>query len=213
MSLENIKGTYDAIFSLGHLCLASIQLRKNNLRPFAGPLDWMSSPSLSSVNRLLENRFEGFMDMPNLNPTGYSTGVDTADSFLVVVDESYQIVSSHDFKADKNTLSHLATYSEVKKKLKRRIQRFLEKMSTGQRILFVRTEATFSQVLELESILSKMVKNDFHLLIINHSNTTDMVEKNWPLERVTVVELPDDEIWSGNDAYWKGIFEGIHING
>ncbi|MCM3197170.1 DUF1796 family putative cysteine peptidase [Priestia megaterium] len=211
MSLKDLKGTYDAIFSLGDLCLASIQLRKNNLRPFAGPLDWMSSPSLSSVNRLLQNRFEGFMELSNLNPTGYSTGVDSTDPFLVVVDKNYGIVSSHDFKADENTLTHLVTYPEVKKKLNKRIQRFLDKMSTSQRILFVRTEATFSEVLELESILSNMVKKEFHILVVNHSNINDMVEKSWPLERVTVVKLPDDEKWNGNDNYWKYILEGIHI--
>jgi len=31
MSLKDISGTYDAIFSLGDLCLAAVQLRKNNL--------------------------------------------------------------------------------------------------------------------------------------------------------------------------------------
>ncbi|EHL78862.1 DUF1796 family putative cysteine peptidase [Bacillus smithii] len=46
MSLEDIKGTYDSVFSLGDLCLTSIQLKKNNLRPFSGVLDWMASPSL-----------------------------------------------------------------------------------------------------------------------------------------------------------------------
>ncbi|MCM3197169.1 DUF1796 family putative cysteine peptidase [Priestia megaterium] len=211
MSLKDIKGTYDAIFSLGDLCLASIQLRKNNLRPFAGPLDWMSSPSLSSVNRLLENRFEGFMELSNLNPTAYSTGVDSADPYLVVVDEAYQIVSSHDFKADENTLTHLVTYPEVKNKLNKRIQRFLEKMSTSQRILFVRTEATFSEVLELESILSNMVKKEFHILVVNHSNINDMVEKSWPLKRVTVLEFPNNEIWNGNDNYWKSVLDEVSL--
>jgi len=213
MSLEKVKGNYDAIYSLGDLCLAAIQLRKNNLRPFAGPLDWMSSPSLSNVSRLLQNQFNGFMDLPNLNPTGYSTGVDSLTPYLVVVDEAYQIVSSHDFRADQNTLSNLATYSQVKEKLNRRIQRFLEKIVNGQRILFIRTESTFKETLELESILSKMVKNDFQILIVNHSNdVSDMTEKNWPLERVSVVELPNHDKWGANDHYWKKIFEGVHIH-
>jgi Putative papain-like cysteine peptidase (DUF1796) len=40
MSLKDISGNYVAIFSLGGDCLEAIQLRKNNLRPFAGVLDW-----------------------------------------------------------------------------------------------------------------------------------------------------------------------------
>lgn len=211
MSLDNIKGTYDAIFSLGDLCLASIQLRRNNLRPFAGPLDWMSSPSLTSINKLLQNRFKGFMELPNLKPTGYSTGVNTKDPFLVVVDQAYGIVSSHDFKADRNTLSNLATYNEVKEKLQKRIDRFLEKLINSEKILFIRTEATFAETLKLESILSEMVTNEFHILIVNHTNVKTITQKKWPLERVTVIELPNEDKWSANNHYWKNFLEGVYV--
>ena len=36
------------------------------MRPYAGPLDWMASYDLKDVNRLLENRFKGFMDHDHL---------------------------------------------------------------------------------------------------------------------------------------------------
>jgi len=74
MNLKDIKGQYDAVFSLGHLCLAAIQLRNNDLRPFAGPLDWVTTNSLSDLNRLLRNRFTGFMDSKNIRVIGYNTG-------------------------------------------------------------------------------------------------------------------------------------------
>ncbi|GER71195.1 hypothetical protein BpJC7_24980 [Weizmannia acidilactici] len=209
MSLAEIKGKYDAIFSLGDLCLAALQLRKNNLRPFAGPLDWMSSPSLSDVNRLLRNRFTGFMDLPNLKPTGYSTGVDTKEQFLVVHDTAYNIVSSHDFKADQNSFEKLSTYPDVRKKLDRRIKRFLEMANKGKRILFIRTEGSLSEVSELESVLSQLVKNDFNILVVNHTNVNELIEKEWPIERVHVVELPNKEKWQENDHYWREIFDGI----
>ncbi|WP_445486989.1 DUF1796 family putative cysteine peptidase [Niallia sp. 03133] len=212
MSLTEMKGEYDAIFSLGDLCLASIQLRKFNLRPFAGPLDWMSSPKLSSVNLLLQNRFKGFMDRDNLLPTSYSTGINTPDSFLVVHDQRYGIVSSHDFKADRNTLAYLGTYPEVRRKLDKRINRMLNIMENKQKILFVRTEASFAETLQLESTLSTLVKNDFHILIINHTNGgSTMTEKFWPIGRVTVVELPDYEKWTNNDDYWKEILDNVKI--
>lgn len=212
MKIVDIKGKYDAIFSLGDLCLAALQLRKNNLRPFAGPLDWMSSPSLKDVNRLLKNKFAGFMDLPNLVPTGYSTGVNTTDPFICATDSYYHIVSSHDFKADRNTLYNLATYPEVRKKLDRRIKRFLEKLATGKRILFIRTEGSFEEVLELESVLSKLVKHDFNILLIDHSYVNGIVEKEWPVERVCAVTLPNVEKWSGNDHLWKIILDGITCN-
>ncbi|MED1488612.1 DUF1796 family putative cysteine peptidase [Bacillus smithii] len=208
MSLEDIKGTYDSVFSLGDLCLTSIQLKKNNLRPFSGVLDWMASPSLSNVNRLLKNRFVGFMDLPNLRIIGYAS-----DQLICVSDDGYQIVSNHDFEVGKNTLSHLGGYPEVREKFDRRIKRFLEKMETSKRILFVRTEGTFEEVLELESILSKMVKHDFRILIVNHTDVSGLTEKNWPIERVSVVELPNQDIWNANDHFWKMMFDGVQLSG
>lgn len=208
MSLEDIKGTYDSVFSLGDLCLTSIQLKKNNLRPFSGVLDWMASPSLSNVNRLLKNRFVGFMDLPNLRIIGYAS-----DQLICVSDDGYQIVSNHNFEVGKNTLSHLGGYPEVREKFDRRIKRFLEKMETSKRILFVRTEGTFEEVLELESILSKMVKHDFRILIVNHTDVSGLTEKNWPIERVSVVELPNRDIWNANDHFWKMMFDGVQLSG
>jgi hypothetical protein len=211
MRLEDLKGNYDAIYSLGDLCLAALQLRKNNLRPFAGPLDWMSSPSLPSVSRLLKNRFNGYMDKSNLIPSGYSTGVDSSEQYLCLTDMDYQIVSSHDFKASKNTFSNLASYPEVRDKFDRRIKRFLNILSTGKRILFIRTEGSFEEVLELESVLSELVKHDFTILLVNHTDTNVLIEKDWPVEKVCAIELPNVEKWQGNDHYWKAIFNGISI--
>ncbi|MED1203451.1 DUF1796 family putative cysteine peptidase [Heyndrickxia acidicola] len=206
MSLEEIKGEYDAIFSLGHLCLAGLQLKKNQLRPFSGVLDWMGSNSLPDVNRLLKNRFAGFMDFKNLAIRGYANEYN-----LLVEDEVYHIFSNHDFAADKNTLTHLAAYPEVKEKFNRRIKRFLEKMETSKRILFVRTEGSFADVLELESVLSDLVKHDFRILVVNHTNVQGLVEKEWPVERVAVVELPNKEIWEENDQLWKTILSDVHL--
>jgi Putative papain-like cysteine peptidase (DUF1796) len=211
MKLEDLKGNYDAIYSLGDLCLAALQLRKNNLRPFAGPLDWMSSPSLPNINRLLKNQFAGFMDKSKLTPSGYSTGVDSSEQYLCLTDMEYGIVSSHDFKASQNTFSNLATYPEVRAKFDRRIKRFLDILSTGKRILFIRTEGSFEEVLELESVLEKMVKNQFAILLVNHTSTTKLIEKDWPVQRICAIELPNAEKWEGNNDIWQEIFKNITI--
>ncbi|MDI3411920.1 DUF1796 family putative cysteine peptidase [Bacillus sonorensis] len=89
-----------------------------------------------------------------------------------MIDDNYHVGSVHDFDADKNTLDDLATYPEVIEKFNRRINRFLEKMSTGKRILFVRTEGSFEEAKELELILSEMVQHDFSVLLVRHTNVT-----------------------------------------
>lgn len=205
MNINDIKGNYDAIFSLGDLCLTSIQLKKHNLRPYSGVLDWVASKDMNQVIKLLENRFIGFMDYENLRVLGY------ADTFICVSDDGYHIVSNHDFGPDENTLEYLGSYQKVMEKYKRRINRFLGEMKKAKRILFVRTEGTFEDVAKLQDVLSKLVKHDFNVLLINHTNVDGIVEKSWPLEKVCAVEFPNKDIWEGNHALWDEILNGITL--
>ena len=205
MDLRQLKGKYDAIFSLGDLCLASIQLKKHNLRPYSGVLDWMASPELSKLNELLENRFIGFLDYDNLRVIGY------ADSFICVSDDGYNLVSNHDFDGEKNTLTYLSAYAEVMEKYERRIQRFLSEMDNAKRILFVRTEGTLEDAAVLQDVLSRIVKHDFSILLINHTYVQGIVEKSWPLEKVCSIEFPNKDKWEGNHDLWEEVLSGIHL--
>ena len=211
MYLNDIKGSYGAIFGLGHNCLVGIQLRKNNLRPYAGVIDWVASPSLPDVTRLLSNRFSGFMEPRNLEIVGYAT-----DRDLLVTDKAYTIHFNHDFKTDANTLTNLSAFPLVKQKYDRRIARELEKFDSGDKLLFIRTEGTFEEAHALERALSKVVKGDFHILLINHTNVTGIVETNWQLEKVCTLELPntkfgEEEMFNINDAFWRAILQEFQI--
>ena len=205
MNLSQLKGEYDAIFSLGDLCLASIQLKKHNLRPYSGVLDWMASPELSQVNELLENRFIGFLEYDNLRVIGY------ADTFICVLDDAYNLVSNHDFDGEKNTLTYLGAYAEVMEKYERRIQRFLSEMDNAKRILFVRTEGSLEDAAVLQDVLSRLVKHDFSILLINHTYVQGIVERSWPLEKVCSIEFPNKDIWEGNHDLWKEVLSGIRL--
>ncbi|QFG00676.1 peptidase [Psychrobacillus glaciei] len=203
MELTELKGEYDAIFSLGNLCLTSIQLKKHNLRPYSGVLDWVASPFLSNVNQLLKNRFEGFLDYKNLRILGY------ADNCICVSDDANNIVSNHDFNVNTNSLEHLGSYSEVMEKYERRIKRFLKEAKKANRILFIRTEGTLEDAAVLQDVLSDLVKNDFSILLINHTSVQGLVEKNWPLEKICSVEFPNLDIWEGNHSLWEEVLSGI----
>jgi hypothetical protein len=205
MRVADLKGGYDAIISLGDLCLPSLQLEKNDLRTYAGVLDWMGSPNLSDVNRLLRNRFIGFMELPYMRIGGY------ANDRVWVMDEVYHIVSNHDFYTDKNTLTQLVTYPEVREKIDRRIKRFFDQAATCKKILFIRTEGDLEEARDLEAILSGMITNDFRVLLVKHSNVEGIIELDWPLKKVCAIELPDKEKWNGNDYYWQAILEGIQL--
>lgn len=204
MKLADLKGGYDAVFSLGDLCLSSLQLEKNNLRPYAGVFDWVASPNLDDVCRLIDTRFKGFMELENLRVGGV-----TETGMIWVTDDANSIISSHDFEAGKNTVADLAAYPEVKAKYDRRIQRFLHKLSTSRRILFVRTEGTLEEAKLLEKTLRRAVGHDFRVLLVNHTQVRGIVELNWPLEKVCAIQLSDLDKWSGNDQQWNQILHGI----
>jgi hypothetical protein len=207
VKLSDLRGEYDAIFSLGDLCLASIQLEKYNLRPYAGVLDWMASYNLSDVNRLLANRFAGFMNYPNLKVVG-----NASDKLYLVLEQQYNFLSNHDFFTANNFPPHLAAYPEIKAKYDRRVARFLEKMETADHILFIRTEGTYEQARELEMVLSKLVKKDFKVLLIQHDpNVVALMENNWPLRRICSIQLPGQDKWEGNHHYWEQILSGIQL--
>lgn len=205
MKLKELKGDYDAIFSLGDLCLASIQLERKQLRPYAGVLDWMASYNLSDVNRALANRFANFMEYRNLKTVG-----NASDKLYLVMDNEYNFISNHDFFTHNNFPPHLAAYPEIKAKYDRRVARFLDKMEHAANILFIRTEGTLEQATELEAVLSRLVKHSFKVLLIQHNpQIFKMVENNWPLKRVYSVQFPDQDKWKLNDRLWDRVLEGV----
>lgn len=210
MRLKDINGEYDGIFSLGELCLSSIQLERCGLRPFAGPLDWMSTPALADVNRLFANRFEGFMNRDHLVYVQHAS-----DKLLLVREQVYNAFSNHDFFVHRNHPDLLEDYPAVKAKYDRRIARLLDKAETGRRLLFVRCGGSLEEAAGLQQVLSGLVKHDFRVLLVNHTNANTLTETDWPLERVCSVELPGDPdvIWGGNNAHWDRMLSGISGTG
>lgn len=207
MRVADLKGTYDAIFSLGDLCLAAMKLEKFELRNSAGPLDWMATYNLSDVNRLLRNRFAHFLAYNNLVVEDK-----VSEQLYLVRDTYYNFLSNHDFFTHNNFPPNLEAYPYVKAKYDRRVQRFMEKMMTSRKILFIRTEGTFEQAKELQEILSGLVVHDFRVLLINHTPVNDIVELDWPLEKICSIQLPNVDKWLGNDHLWGQILSGIHIS-
>lgn len=207
MRIADIKGKYDDIFSLGELCFISIQLEKNGIRPYSGVLDWMGSPNLSSVSRMLRNRFEGFMDRQNMECVGTA-----GDKLYLVQDKLYDIYSNHDFFIAQNDPKKLESYPNVKAKYDRRIKRFLEKVDSSKRLLFVRSGGTYEEAGELRQVLDELVRNDYVLLFLNPGRADGIEENDWLLDRVCSVNVPHvDKLWNDSDHLWKELFEGIEL--
>lgn len=207
MRIADIKGKYDDIISLGELCFISIQLEKNGIRPYSGVLDWVGSPSLSGVNRLLRNRFEGFMDRHQLECIGTA-----GEKLYLVHDKTYNIYSNHDFFIAQNDPKLLEAYPSVRAKYDRRISRIVEKFDTSERLLFIRSGGTYEEVEQLRQVLDDLVQNEYVLLFINPGHSDRIEENDWHMERVCSVNAPHvDKLSEDCDHLWKELFEGIEL--
>lgn len=208
MTLDEIMRPYDTIISLGSTCQTAYQIERKNLKNFSGPIDWMISPYLCDVNRLLKKRFINFMDFNNLAVQGMVN-----DVTYIVKDNLYNIESYHDFPILLNSENALSTYSIFKSKLRRRINTFFKRCKDCESILFVRIGANYDEVVELISILKKIVKKDFTILVINLSTNPEVIERNWGIDNVCSVEIQDTfpTRWQGCDSSWDKIFKGISL--
>ncbi|MGG0381195.1 DUF1796 family putative cysteine peptidase [Priestia megaterium] len=214
MKLKEIKGLYDVIVSLGSACNPAMELKRLNLRTFAGPLDWSVSLSLSDVNRLLKNKFNGFMELENMQlidgAFAFSNDgvlIEGVESYLIE-DTHYNVISVHDFPIIPNQ-HWSATYVSYKEKLTHRIDRFFEKIISSQSILFIRWAATYEQAVELQSTLKGIVKGQFDILILcPEEGFKGVSEIDWGLDKVCAVKVPRIP---NDPETWNYVLEGITL--
>jgi hypothetical protein len=224
LNLQDIKGSYDALFSLGSACNPALQFQRLNLRRLtSSPLDWSYSPFLSDVNRLLKNSFKGFMELKNMRvvndkgdyvyahdgaPVVPDKEIQIPTKSYVIQDTLYNIFSAHDFPIIANQ-SWLVTYPSFKKTLNYRIYRFLKKVANSESVLFVRWVANYNEAVELQSILSHMVKGRFNVLILNPvEDLEEITEVDWGLDRTCVVNVPSDP---NSDSTWDHVLNGVTL--
>ncbi|OPD48586.1 papain-like cysteine peptidase [Bacillus thuringiensis] len=223
MNLDDIQKSYSVIVSLGGLCQVTNQIKRHHLRTFSGPLDWFYYPSLSDVNRLLQNRFEKFMKLENMVIEGsesyglieseFDNQTKWAERITYCIkDTYYNCFSMHDFPIDSEK-DWKSTYPSFKAKLDTRINRFLEKINSSESILFIRIWGNRDEAIELKNVLSKITNEDFNILIVNFKeDISNIVEQNWGISRVCSIELPRyQDRWEGDDSDWDYILNKITL--
>ncbi|AZJ23753.1 MULTISPECIES: papain-like cysteine peptidase [Bacillus] len=223
MNLEDIQKSYGLIVSLGGLCQVTNQIKRHHLRTFSGPLDWFYYPSLSDVNRLLQNRFEKFMKLENMVIEGsesyglieseFDNQTKWAERIThCIKDTYYNCFSMHDFPINSDE-DWKVIYPSFKAKLDTKINRFLEKITSSESILFIRIWGNRDEAVELENVLSKITNKDFNILIVNFKEgLSNIVEQNWGIPRVCSIELPRyQDRWEGDDSDWDYILNKIAL--
>ncbi|SDX43780.1 DUF1796 family putative cysteine peptidase [Paenibacillus sp. PDC88] len=213
MILQEIQGAYDCYVSLGSSCEPAAHLRRKGLRTFSAPLDWSVSLSLTDVNRLLQNRFQGYMELPNMGLIdGYATFVDnekvTPLKSYFVKDHYYNVISVHDFPVVEGQ-AWTAVYPEFKQKIDMRSQRLLEVLSTSRRVLFIRWGSTYEEALQLQNILRPLTGGSYNILIVNGiDGLTSVVNNGWALPGICSLGIPNR---AGDDATWDVLLNGFSL--
>jgi hypothetical protein len=228
MNLQTLQGSYNLIASLGSWCGPALYSERHNLRKYSFPFDWIQTPFLLDVNRLLKNKFQGFMELENMvekdilanyiDDNGYpifKSGTQDPMRAHYVTDTQYNIDSVHDFPIIPHQPWTLQ-YSPYKVRLNHRIQTFLNQIAQSHRILFIRYEwmpTSYEDVIILKSILTEMTNGNFNILLI------ETVDNGLQGVKDMNFGTPDDGIcWvqvsrenCTNPSIWDVLLKGITL--
>jgi hypothetical protein len=201
MKWNDCIGTYKAYISLGSTCQTAYQLRRLNLRRFAGPLDWFISRSVADVSRLIRNRYEGFMELNRLELLG------TEPAHYIVRDNGYDIVSYHDFPL---IYRWTDAYPDFKQKINHRVNALLTASKDGP-ICFVRTDTSKMEAQQLYAALKSIMPSKFQLLIINNRVDYQVRHEDWGLHNICSISVPGGADWRGSNAAWDQVMNGFRM--
>ncbi|MGZ9586208.1 DUF1796 family putative cysteine peptidase [Paenibacillus marinisediminis] len=208
MRLDDLKQDYDVIVSLGTNCQVAHQLKKNGLRSFAGPFDWFVFESLSHMSNLFKNNMQGLYEPHN------TIAIEKHDNTFVVKDERYTCLSYHDFHVSEGQSEiTLKSYNMFIKKLSQRIINMKRRIQEGKKVLLVRTVASYKEAMELKTCFYECFHKETDILIVNYANLNEVAVRDWNIERVCSVEIPEVKgKWQGCDKSWEYILSFIGLN-
>lgn len=218
LKLVEVQRPYDLFVSLGSACDPAAWLRVHGLRRFSMPLDWVVTNTLNDLKRLLENRFEGFMELEALRPIDGSANFHdednplppgtVADTTHFVLDERYKVISVHDFKNIPGQPWH-AVYPTFKEKLESRIERLLTALSECDSVLFVRWAGQTSDAVALHPVLSTLTSGRADLLVLQPLPDAHSVgDRDIGVDGVCVVEVPNAP---ADKAIWDEVLQGMSL--
>jgi len=196
---------FESIYSLGHNCQVAAQLKRNGLRRQAGPWDWFNFASAAEFCGVIRRRFEGFMQLEDLEAYGKSV------NNYYVRDRQSTCLSFHDFKNTPNQ-PPLYDYAEFRERLDRRIARFNDCLSSERRVLLVRIIQHQHEAEAIYASIHETYANPhISMLFILHGPESDISELPSFAEDARVVRIPRGRTWEGDTEAWAAILSKIRL--
>ena len=200
--------------SLGHTCSVAYQLQQLGIRKCAYPFDWVRTPTLDIVSKLLKNNFDQFIDSVKQTKTSDQFPISDDDNFPVkdelgnrslIMENKYGITFFHDFEEDYDL-------EAIKYKYERRISRLYDIINDNDKITFVRDEKlnnirTASIEQFMNTILNINPNANFEIIIVvqNPSNKQNDIFK-YANERVKIVNDTTLFVdWKRSNVDWNDI--------
>lgn len=172
------KKEYDLVCSLGGNCAAAHNLRYRDMRLYSLPFDWCFSKSEKPIEYLSEgfkNNFKNLALKENLEEINFSQ--EHKDKFQYFDKYSEYYFLNHFNKP----ITEQGSYEDFNSKLRRRIDRLIEKIKTGKKILFILSttnETDLSCVETLHNTLKEIYSNkQFDFVVISFSCSQDEIYK------------------------------------
>ncbi len=182
------KKKYDLICSLGGNCAAAHNLLYRGLRHYSLPFDWCYIKNDKPIEYLCEgfqNNFKDFLLKENLVPlTGeeYNNSHTTNAQYKDILTGYYFVnhfTKDADFDED---------YEIVYAKIKRRLNRLLNKIVCGKNILFVLTASFYIDIEKIKNLKSVLQSSypdknfDFYVMFFNQTENKISKEENFTVK-------------------------------
>lgn len=215
-----MKNKYDIVYSIGHDCACSMYLRKHNLRVVSGPLDWLTSVPAHNRFDLLLNDFEGFMNQDDFQFVEKNPNIVNDDKCDYYKNTRTGLYFYHDFPVN---VPLDQSFPDVKKKYKRRIDRFYQNIKKHKRVLLVwfshyHRTSDEQWIWFLEKFCQKMGKN-IDLLVVQHTENQYQPIRRQIADNIVVWELHTVEkdtqgnnTTIGNEKLCSTIFSQYRLN-
>lgn len=200
---------FDLILSLGEDCACTSYLRRFNLQDFSYPFDWLTKADFEKRTEMIVNNFNDFLSKDNLvlmqKPNG---NVDKQHDYYK--DNKHDFYFYHDFKIN---IPFEHSYSEVKEKYQRRIQRLYSQIEKAGSILFVwwsrnKHQSKDAVISCFKQLKTKFNNKNIYLLLIKFSET----EEQYTYEDRHILIVRYDNISYKHNPKWTEVMGNENNN-
>lgn len=204
MNLQNFitsKYQCDFMLSIGPICSPATNMRKNNLRDFSSPLDWMYGYSLETVLHLFKTSFNDFFSEYKVDNSSPCEN----PGMLKVIDTKNNIISIHHFP-ENVPISESYTSFIAKKNL--RVKRMELLLSNASSIVLVSNRNETKEDLNKFLVLFSKLYPNLKIRLINIRH-----DSNMPYDSYKEDVIYENSNLSYVEYYLNDTQQGIRIVG